>query len=439
MKLPGKLGATTQTQVAAVVAGSVLLAHMLSILVLSLMFYARPAEQVPAIGRGAATLLGEVYDADAVVRPALLAGAARAGIKLRALQPDEERGCIQMERPPGPYARHMESAPGRGHTKVAVCSPALADGVQTAFKTAAGTWLGVIDSNNAPVIRRAEPGPRYVPLVVLVITVVTTVILCVWASRRVTSPLLRLAEAADQVDVEHGGIVPRTGGTREIRLLADAFNGLILRLGGYAAEQRRLVAGVSHDLRTPLTRLRLRLDQVADPALRHKLLHDVQSMQMVVDSSLSLIQAQESGAKKRDVDLGALLATIVDDYADSGADVALQGPHHLKLRCDPALLTRAIENVVDNALKFAGRAELQLADTPGAAMIDVTDDGPGISEEQKHRVFEAFYRGDESRGATEGTGLGLAITKALVHAHGGTVALLDAPPHGLTVRITLPK
>jgi signal transduction histidine kinase len=438
VKLGVKLGSTTQTQVALVVAGSVVLAHVVAGLIVWLLLHARQPEPLPAIGRGAATLLGELYDSGPQVRPAVLEGAARAGIRLRPLAFDEASGCTVQERP----APHDERFGGRQRAKVAICLPALADGVQTAFQTAGGAWLGVIDSLNGPAIRRAQPGERPPPYALfgtLFGTVLITVVLCVWASRRVTSPLLRLAEAAEQVDVEHGGTVPLTGGTWEIRKLADAFNGLIRRLGGYAADQRRLVAGVSHDLRTPLTRLRLRLDQVEDVSLRAKLLHDVHAMQNVVESSLSLIRAQDGGAQIRDVDVGALLATIVDNFTDSGADVEFTGPLHQKLRCDAALLTRAIENVVENALKFAGRAEVTLREEPGTAVIEVSDDGPGISEEQKQRVFEPFYRGDESRGATEGSGLGLSITRALIQAQGGTVTLHDAAPSGLCARLCLPS
>ncbi len=433
-----KLGSTTQTQVALVVAGSVVLAHVVTGLIVWLLLHARQPEPVPAIGRGAATLLGELYDSGPEVRPAVLEGAARAGIRLRPLAANEAQSCTVLERPAPPAERHD----GRPRASVAICAPALADGVQTAFQTAGGAWLGVIDSLNGPAVHRPPPSdrpPPYVLLGTLLGTVLITVVLCVWASRRVTSPLLRLAEAAEEVDVEHGGTMPLTGGTWEIRKLADAFNGLIRRLGGYAAEQRRLVAGVSHDLRTPLTRLRLRLDQVEDTQLREKLLHDVQSMQHVVDSSLSLIRAQDGGPQLRDVDVGALLATIVDNFADSGADVEFSGPLHQKLRCDPALLTRAVENVVDNAIKFAGRAEVALREDRGCAVIEVSDDGPGISDEQKQRVFEPFYRGDESRGVTEGTGLGLSITRALIQAHGGTVLLQDAAPSGLCVRLNLPR
>ncbi len=432
--------ATTRTQVAAVVVGSVLLAHFLSILIVSMLLHAGQQERVPVIGRGAATLLGELYDSGPDTRPALLEAAARSGIRLRPLAASEASACTPVERPPGETDRHAPRGKPLNPVKVAICSPALEDGVQTAFQTFGGTWLGVIDSLGAqPMHRPPPPHPQYMLVGILAVTVATTVALCLWASRRVTAPLLRLAEAAEQVDIEHGGTVPRTGGTREIHLLADAFNGLILRLRGYAAEQRQLVAGVSHDLRTPLTRMRLRLDQVPDQALRERLINDVQTMQIVVDSSLSLIRAQEGRVQKCDVDIGALLATIVDNFVDSGADVDFTGPMHLKLHCDPALMTRAIENVVDNALKFAGRAEVVLRAEPDQAVIEVSDDGPGISDEQKTRVFEAFYRGDDSRGITEGSGLGLAITKALVHAHGGTVDLLDVEPTGLMVRLLVPS
>jgi signal transduction histidine kinase len=438
-----KLASTTQTQVALLVATSVLLAHILTGAIVWIVLHTRVPSPMPVIGRGAATLLGELYDEGQDIRPSILEGAARAGIALRPLSATEAPACKEQQRPYGPF----EPRDNRPRAKIAICTPALADGVQTAFRTQAGAWLGVIDSENQPPILHRDPAdapfgarpPETILGTVLLVTIATTLMLSVWISRRVTSPLIRLAESADRIDVEHGGTVPAPGGTSEIRRLVNAFNRLIERLRAFAAEQRRLVAGVSHDLRTPLTRLRLRVDQVEDLALRDRLLHDLGAMQSVVDSTLSLIRAQEAGLRKNDVDLGALLATIVDNLADAGSDVELSGVPRLKLACDAPQLTRAVENVIENALKFAGRAHVTLTETPFSAMIDITDDGPGISEEQKPRVFEPFFRGDESRGQTEGSGLGLSITKALVEAHGGTVSLLDAAPHGLTVRLTLPK
>jgi signal transduction histidine kinase len=438
-----KLASTTQTQVALLVATSVLLAHILSGAIVWIVLHARTPGPLPVIGRGAATLLGELYDEGPDIRPGILEGAARAGIALRALSTAEAAACKEQQRPFGPF----EPRDSRPRAKIAICTPALADGIQTAFRTQAGAWLGVIDSENQPPVLHHEPPdapfggrpPETILGTLLLVTIATTVILSVWISRGVTSPLIRLAESADRIDVERGGAIPAPGGTSEIRRLTNAFNRLIDRLRAYAAEQRRMVAGVSHDLRTPLTRLRLRVDQVEDATLRDRLLHDLGAMQSVVESSLSLIRAQDAGVRKKDVDLGALLATIVDNLADSGAEVDLTGPQRLKLPCDAALLTRAVENIIENALKFAGRAQVTLAETPSAAIIDITDDGPGISDDQKPRVFEPFFRGDESRGQTEGSGLGLSITKALIAAHGGKVELLDAVPHGLTVRVTLPK
>jgi signal transduction histidine kinase len=438
-----KLGSTTQTQVALLVATSVVLAHILSGAIVWIVLRANHPGPVPAIGRGAATLLGELYDEGPDIRPSILEGAARAGLALRALSAQEAARCHELKRPLSPFEPHD----ARPRAKIAICVPALADGVQTAFRTLAGAWLGVVDSENQPSMLHHEPPsapfggrpPETVLGTLLLVTVATTVMLSVWISRGVTSPLTRLAEAADRIDVERGGTVPATGGTWEIRRLTNTFNRLIERLRAYAAEQRRLVAGVSHDLRTPLTRLRLRVEQVEDEALRDRLLHDLCAMQSVVESTLSLIRAQDAGVRKQDVDLGALLATIVDNLADAGSDVDFAGPQRLKLRCDAAQLTRAVENIIDNALKFAGRARVTLTEEPDRAVIDVRDDGPGIRDELKVRVFEPYFRGDESRGLTDGSGLGLSITKALVEAHGGTVALLDAVPQGLVVRVTLPK
>jgi signal transduction histidine kinase len=261
--------------------------------------------------------------------------------------------------------------------------------------------------------------------------------LSLWASRLVTAPLRRITAQAEHVDPETVAAPLPVEGTTEIRLLAEAFNRLILRLTRYAADQRRMLAAVSHDLRTPLTRLRLRAETIAEAGVRQKMVHDVTAMQMLIDSALYLQQAQDGAAAVVRVDLAALLQTVADDVADGGTKVTVGALPSLAAYCDPAMLTRAIENLLENAAKYGGGGTLRLAQANNEAMIEVADAGPGLTAAEKAQVFEPWYRADTARGG-QGTGLGLAIVKAVMRSLGGRVELADAVPHGLIARLVLP-
>jgi signal transduction histidine kinase len=282
---------------------------------------------------------------------------------------------------------------------------------------------------------RITPGIRLAGL--LAVMGLPTLALSLWASRRVTAPLLRLAAQAERVDPETIAAPLPVEGTTEIRLLAETFNRLILRLTRYAAGQRRMLAAVSHDLRTPLTRLRLRAETVQDPALRHLLVRDTDVMQVLIDHSLQLLQAQDRAADLGWVDLPALLQTVADDMTDAGAKVELGDLPPVSANCNAPMLTRAIENLIDNAAKYAGGSTLLLHQAGGAAVIEVADHGPGLSDAAKDLAFEPWYRGDAARG-DQGNGLGLAIVKTLMTAQGGAVELADNAPQGLVARLILP-
>jgi signal transduction histidine kinase len=258
-----------------------------------------------------------------------------------------------------------------------------------------------------------------------------------WASRRVTAPLRRLTEQAENVDPETVAVTLPVGGTTEIRLLAEAFNRLILRLTRYGAEQRRMLAAVSHDLRTPLTRLRLRAETIAEPKLRDAMVRDADVMQVLIDHTLQLLQAQDKSADLTLVDLQALLQTVADDMTDAGAKVDVGPMVPLLARCNASMLTRAVENLVDNAAKYGGGGTLRLYQSGGTAVIEVVDKGPGLSATEKENAFEPWYRGDSAR-TGQGNGLGLAIVKTLMEAQGGQVQLSDTQVQGLTARLIVP-
>jgi signal transduction histidine kinase len=430
---------STRSQVAGLVILSIVLSHVATFFILFSLYGSGFLSRPNFHGMSGLEVVAQMYDGSAAHQAEVLAAAERGGLKLRAVEPPAQ-GCKPQRQP--------RSAPWAGSGVLAEsCTPALGDGITTIVHTPGGAWLGLVprnpQSSNADVLPPPPPPDLHLVIGLVMGIAGPTLLLCFWATRRVTAPLRALAAGAEGIDAAAldapgAAVTLPAGGTTEIRLLAEALRALVGRLRAFAAEQRRMVAGISHDLRTPLTRLRLRLEAVEDDALRARLVRDVQTMQIIVDSSLMHMRAKDGGFTKQDVDLGALLQTLVDNAADAGDDVMFEGPLHLAFRCDPGMVTRAVENLIDNAVKFAGHANVRLLVQDRTAVIEVEDGGPGIADAVKPFAFEPYFRADASRGATEGTGLGLSITKAVVEAHDGVVTLLDAAPRGLCVRITLP-
>ncbi len=160
----------------------------------------------------------------------------------------------------------------------------------------------------------------------------------------------------------------------------------------------------------------------------------------MTQSALEYLHAEKRGLKRDHVDMSSLLQTVCDESADIGKDVIYEGPRHVTVVCDPDLITRAVTNIVDNATRYGEKVRVRLLADNGHAVIEIIDDGPGLSNEQKQQAFEPFYRGDPARALRDnaGFGLGLPIAKAIIEDHGGEVTLHDAAPSGLIVRITLP-
>ena len=407
---------STQRQVAVLVAASVLVAYMVTI---GFVIFLRGAPPWPPRSPDMRPLriVAGLYAAHPELRTELLNRSAEAGLALREIPDRDMRACVA-------------GAAG------ADCPPDLAIPGMRPVRATPDTWLAAVRVARPPLPPR-HVTPRMRLAVLFALIGLPTMAISLWASRRVTAPLLRLAAQAEQVDPETTPAPLVVEGTTEIRLLAEAFNRLILRLTRYAAGQRRLLAAVSHDLRTPLTRLRLRAEAVADPALRQMLVRDTDVMQALIDHTLHLQQAQDGAADAQSVDLAALLETVADDMTDAGARVTLGALAPVTARCNPAMLTRALENLIDNASKYGGGGTLTLRQTADAAVIEVADAGPGLDTADKQLAFEPWYRGDGSRGGA-GNGLGLAIVKTLMDAQGGQVELADSASHGLVARLLVP-
>jgi signal transduction histidine kinase len=296
----------------------------------------------------------------------------------------------------------------------------------------------------APPQQMMRPPRRAAVIFQLLVTVATLAtliaLLTLWATRAVVSPLSRLAEAADRFDPDRGGEIAVEHGPLEVKRLASALSTMAGRIGRLLEERTRMLAAVSHDLRTLITRLRLRAEEISDQNRRRAMLADLALMERMANGALFFLREGRSSGEMVATDLPAMLQTICDDFADQGHDVAYVGPERASALCDADQMTRAVTNLVDNALKFGGRAVVRL-DTdgdPGRVAISVEDDGPGIAPEERDKVLEPFYRSDVARTLREGSGfgLGLAIARAIAEAHRGELSLQERTGGGFEARIS---
>jgi signal transduction histidine kinase len=262
-----------------------------------------------------------------------------------------------------------------------------------------------------------------------------------WLTWMVNAPLTRFARAAESVglDVQAPPLPER--GPAQLKRAIHAFNEMQVRLQRFLSDRTRMLGAISHDLRTPLTRLRLRIetDRVAED--KAKMLADIEGMETMLSSALAFIRGVEEVDTPDIVDIDSLLQTICDGVSDLGREVSYSGPARCRYHCKPQAMLRALTNIVTNAAKYGVRATVTLTRLPGSGyVIEVQDEGPGISDEEKAKVFEPFYRSPATRDMdSQGMGLGLAIARSIILAHGGTIELRDREPQGLTVRVFLPE
>lgn len=304
-------------------------------------------------------------------------------------------------------------------------------------------YLGTRLADGSPFLVEAmAPLPTTPPartLAAMAALVVGVILVTLLAVRIATRPLSRLAQAAEALgeDLERPPLAEE--GPVEVRRAAVAFNWMQTRLRGLFAERTRILAAISHDLQTPLTRLRLRAELMDDESLRDKMLADLSAMQALVEEGLAY--AGSSAAPQEAAiltDLDTLAASLVADYTDAGQPVSLLGLSGRRVRTRPRALRRLLGNLVDNALKFGGSAELVLEIAHGLPTIVVRDRGPGIPETELDKVFEPFYRLESSRNReTGGTGLGLAIARQLARALDAELVLRNLAEGGLEARVTL--
>ena len=269
---------------------------------------------------------------------------------------------------------------------------------------------------------------------------VLVMLVFIWLGvRQATRPLQRLVSAAERLGSSLQGEAIAEEGPTEVVRAAAAFNAMQRRITGHLAERVQLLAAISHDLQTPITRMRLRADLLDDVQLRDKLQRDLDAMQVLVEEGITYARSAQSLTEAVcRVDLDALLDSLVCDYIDAGQHVLLGGEAGQLLSTRPHTLRRIVVNLVDNALKFGGQAELQVTrPAPGALSIAVLDRGPGIAASELTAVLQPFYRVESSRNrSTGGTGLGLAIAQQLSLALDASLTLANRNGGGLEARIT---
>jgi signal transduction histidine kinase len=287
-----------------------------------------------------------------------------------------------------------------------------------------------------------ESGPSFSRQFLISMGLMAIIILAVsvWAVRRVMAPLASLSAAAERLGNDLNAPSMAETGTVEMQRAAHAFNTMQTRLRGLVENRTRLLAAISHDLRTPLTLLRLRAENVGDATERNKMLATIAEMDAMVAATLQFARDEAAMEAPRPTDVAALVQSVADDMADAGLPVKIGPAEPAVLQCRPEALKRAIRNLLDNAVKYGKSAEVRLAAKPEVVEIVVDDEGPGIPEEELARVLQPFYRVEGSRSReTGGIGLGLAITQSIVQADGGELTLANRPEGGLRATVKLPR
>ncbi|HLJ38568.1 MAG TPA: ATP-binding protein [Steroidobacteraceae bacterium] len=264
--------------------------------------------------------------------------------------------------------------------------------------------------------------------------------LWIWLTLMVNIPLTRVARAAERVGVDINAPPLPEQGPAQLQRVIRAFNDMQQRVRRFLNDRTLMLGAISHDLRTPLTRLRLRVETDRAATEKQKMLDDIELMGGMLASTMAFIRGVDDAEAHDPVDLASLLQTACDMVSDLGGSVEYGGAMRSRYRCKPQALLRAFTNVIMNATRYGKRAHVRLAGVPASGyVVEVEDEGPGIPDAEKSRVFEPFYRSSGAREIdSHGMGLGLAIARSVILGHGGTIELLDLHPHGLRVRIVLP-
>ncbi|HOE43217.1 MAG TPA: ATP-binding protein [Rhodoferax sp.] len=346
----------------------------------------------------------------------------------------------QVRHVPAPSGAHAGAGNGAGGgAGGAAMGTMQGDAVQRSFDVQLqdGQWARVTIRRNTESNAPALSNDLILQLLLTLVIVAAVVMIAV---RQATRPLQQLAQAADRLghDLDAAPLVP--GGSTETRRAAQAFNRMQTRIQHLIRERARALAAVSHDLRTPLTRLRLRTELIDDAQLRDQMASDLASMAAMLDTTLDYLRGLQAHELVRPIDINALLESMAEDALVPGRKIRIDGLAQKPFDGRLTALRRALQNLIDNAFKFGHAVCLQVQDDALRLSITVQDDGPGIAIAELGKVVEPYYRVDSARSqAGDGVGLGLSIVRDMALMHGGELLLANRPQGGLAATIILPR
>ncbi|CAH2602273.1 Histidine kinase [Rhodovastum atsumiense] len=391
---------------------------------------AAPPELRPSLAAAASTdglLQVEWYDAASPTGAALRDSAAHAIPSPRRLPPLDQAGPVmKLFLPEDPVA----TIPGLDKTRARYPQSYF-----LAIRLRDGSWVVFSAPTRIWGVSRQARWMIFGGICLLSIGVVSTL-----AARRLARPVRQLAEAVRTFGLNPQSPAIVESGPQEIRQVIETFNTMRAQIHSFVTHRTTMLAAISHDLRTPLTRMRLRGEFIEDPDQQARLFHDVDEMQAMIDGALAFFRDNAADEAPTTFDLPGVLQTIINDYADQGIELGYSGPPRGICRGRPFALKRAITNLVENAIKYATPPDIALSREDEALVIAVRDRGPGLPPDALTRVFDPYFRLDRSRNrATGGVGLGLTAAQAIIHEHGGKITLANRPGGGLEARIVLPK
>ncbi|WP_316676794.1 ATP-binding protein [uncultured Tolumonas sp.] len=345
---------------------------------------------------------------------------------------------VRDQLPPTMFQQmHQQMRDGQGHNRTGLPPPPFWQRdvrLYGSVELLDGRWL-----NFSSLADREPPTWSLSSLLSLLLVALLIGAVLVVLLRRITRPLKLLVQQAEQFG--RGAAIPplSESGPLEVAETLAAFNRMQLRLNRFVQDRTQMLAAISHDLRTPLTSLRLRCEFLPDGEDRDRMLQTLAQMESMLHATLSFARDEHQGEENRNVDLVSLLHSLCDDYEDNGQPVECYAEGKRVYQCRPEVLRRVLQNLINNALKYAGDAEVSLESTATAILIRVRDHGEGIPDDQLEAVFKPFFRLDTARNTEDGSvGLGLAIARTLIHQHGGELRLSNAPDGGLLAEIQLP-
>lgn len=304
-----------------------------------------------------------------------------------------------------------------------------------AVARADGTWLNAVATTPPP-----PPPFGRAFLLSLLLSLAAVLAAAYWLARRLTSPIVALASSARGFGAGSAAQPLAPDGPQEVRETIDAFNDMQARIARFIKDRTHLLAAVSHDLRTPLTSMRLRAELIEDEEARSKLIESIEEMQNIANDTLEFVRAEQTSEELRETDLQSLAQSVADDLAELGHDVSVKDGGRVLVRCQPVALRRALRNLMINAAIYGKRAQVAIEQGPQSVRLVIDDEGPGLPDGDLERMFDPFTRGESSRSRnTGGAGMGLPIARTILRRLGGDVTLESREGGGLRALVALPS